>query len=159
MFIKKNMIKLEKFVNEKLKVSKDNVTPDIPLGEQDWGCTSVNTMYSEVYQVDDFLKADIDLMQLSSMRFMSDNKDYTEDRVTVFDKVFSALKRRKWCKHIINIILSEYTFEEGVEKVQEILRHTAKCEYSQSTINTKRQVVRILDSHRTPAMVLAFSKL
>ena len=155
MFIKKNMIKLEKFVNEKLKVSTNNVTPDIPLGEQGWGCTSINSMFNDTYQVDDFLKGDIDLMQLSSI----DTEDYTEDRVTIFDKVFQALKRRKWCKKIINVILSEYTFEEGAEKVQEILRHTAKCEYSQSTINTKRQIIRILDSHRTPAMVLAFSKL
>lgn len=149
------MIKLEEFVNEKLKVSTDNVTPDIPLGEQGWGCTSVNSMFNEIYQADDFLKADIDLMRLSSI----DTKDYAIDRVTIFDKVFQALKRRKWCKKIINVILSEYTFEEGVEKVQEILRHTAKCEFSQSTINTKRQIIRILDSHRTPAMVLSFSKL
>lgn len=154
MFIKKNMIKLEKFVNEKLKVSTNNVTPDIPLGEQGWGCTSVNSMYNELYQTDDFLKGDIDLMRLSSI----DTEDYTEDRVTIFDKVFQALKRRKWCKKIINVILSEYTFEEGAEKVQEILRHTAKCEYSQSTINNKRQIIRILDSHRTPAMLLTFRK-
>ena len=155
MFIKKNMIKLEKFVNEKLKVSTNNVTPDIPLGEQGWGCTSINSMYNDTYQVDDFLKGDIDLIRLSSI----DTEDYAEDRVKIFDKVLQALKRRKWCKKIINVILSEYTFEEGAEKVQEILRHTAKCEYSQSAINTKRQIVRILDSHRTPSMVLAFSKL
>ncbi len=48
------MKQLEEFVNEKLKVTKDNVTPDIPLGEQGWGCTSVNSIYSEIYQVDDF---------------------------------------------------------------------------------------------------------
>ena len=148
------MRRLEEFVNEKLKVSTDNVTPDIPLGEQGWGCTSVNSMYNEIYQVDDFLKGDIDLMRLSSI----DTEDYAIDRVTIFDKVFQVLKRRKWCKKIINVILSEYTFEEGVDKVQEILRHTAKCEFSQSTINVKRQVIRILDSHKTPAMVLSFTK-
>lgn len=149
------MRKLEEFVNEKLRVSKDNVTPDIPLGKQGWGCTSLNSMYNEIYQADDFLKADIDLMRLSSI----DTEDYTEDRVIITDKVFQALKRRKWCKKIINVILSEFTFEEGVEKVQEILRHTAKCEFSQSTINIKRQVIRILDSHKTPAMVLSFTKV
>lgn len=148
------MIKLEEFVNEKLRVSTDNVTPDIPLGKQGWVCSSVNSMYNEIYQVDDFLKADIDLMRLSSL----DTENYTEDRVTIFDKVFLALKRRKWCKKIINVILSEYTFDEGVERVQEILRHTAKCEFSQSTINVKRQVIRILDSYKTPAMVLSFIK-
>ena len=155
MFIKKNMIKLEKFVNEKLKVSTNNVTPDIPLGEQGWGCTAILSMFNDTYQVDDFLKGDIDLMLLSSI----DTEDYTEDRVTIFDKVFQALKRRKWSKKIINVILSEYTFDEGVDKVQEILRHTAKAEFSQSTINVKRQVIRILDSNKTPAMVLSFSKL
>ena len=149
------MRKLEEFVNEKLRVSKDNVTPDIPLGKQGWGCTSLNSMYNEIYQADDFLKADIDLMRLSSI----DTEDYTEDRVIITDKVFQALKRRKWCKKIINVILSEFTFEEGVEKVQEILRHTAKCEFAQSTINVKRQVIRILDSYKTPAMVLSFTKL
>ena len=41
------MRKLEDFVNEKLRVSKDNVTPDIPLGKQGWGCTSLNSMYNE----------------------------------------------------------------------------------------------------------------
>ena len=35
------MKQLEEFVNEKLKISKNNVTPDIPLGEQGWRCTSV----------------------------------------------------------------------------------------------------------------------
>lgn len=149
------MINLEEFVNEKLRVSKDNVTPDIPLGEQGWGCTSVNSMYSEIYQADDFLKADIDLMRLYSI----DTEDYTEDRVTIFDKVYLALKRRKWCKKIINVILSEYTFEEGIEKVQELLRYTAKCEFSQSTINSKWQVIRIFDSHKTAAMVLTFTKI
>lgn len=149
------MRKLEEFVNEKLRVSTDNVTPDIPLGKQGWGCTSLNSMYNEIYQADDFLKADIDLMRLTSI----DTEDYTEDRVTITDKVFQALKRRKWCKKIINVILSEFTFEEGVEKVQEILRHTAKCEFAQSTINVKRQVIRILDSYKTPAMVLSFTKL
>jgi hypothetical protein len=149
------MKEFNEYIIEKLRISSDIDIPDIPLGEQGWGCTSINSMYNETYQADDFLKADIDLMRLSSI----DTKEYTEDRVTIFDKVFQALKRRKWCTKIMNIILSEYTFEEGAEKVQEILRHPAKCEYAQSTINTKRQVIRILDSYNTPAMVLSFTKL
>lgn len=149
------MKEFNEYIIEKLRISSDIDITDIPLGEQGWGCTSINSMYNETYQADDFLKADIDLMRLSSI----DTKEYTEDRVTIFDKVFQALKRRKWCSKIMNIILSEYTFEEGAEKVQEILRHTAKCEYSQSTINPKRQVIRILDSYNTPAMVLSFTKL
>ena len=75
------------------------------------------------------------------------------------DKVYQAFKRRRLCKKIMNVILSEYTFEEGIEKVQGILRNTAKCEFSQSNTNTKQQVIRILDSHKTPAMVLSFTKL
>ena len=149
------MKQLEEFVNEKLKVTKGNVTPDIPLGEQDWGCTSVMSMYYEIHQVDDFFKTDIDLMSLYSM----DTEDYTEDRVAVFDKVFQALKRRKWCNKIINIILSEYTFEEGIEKVQEVLKHAATCELSQSNNNIKRQVIRILVSYNILAMILSFTKL
>lgn len=68
------MRRLEEFVNEKLKVTKGNVPPDIPLGKQGWICTSVNSIYNEIYQADDFFKVDIDLMSLYSM----DAEDYTE---------------------------------------------------------------------------------
>ena len=94
-------------------------------------------------------------MHLYSM----DTEDYTEDRVIIFDKVFQALKRRKWCKKIINIILSEYTFEEGVEKIKEILKHSATCELGQINMNSKRKVVRILDPYNYLAMILSFTKL
>ena len=149
------MKQLEEFVNEKLKVTKDNVTPGIPLGEQGWECTSVNSIYSEIYQADDFFKSCIDLMSLYSM----DTEDYTEDRVIIFDKIFQALKRRKWCKKIINIILSEYTFEEGIEKVQEVLKHAATCKLGRINMDSKRQVVRILDPYNYLAMILSFTKL
>ena len=43
-----NMKQLEEFVNEKLKISKNNVTPDIPLGEQGWMCTYVYSIYNEI---------------------------------------------------------------------------------------------------------------
>ena len=36
------MRRIEEFVNEKLKVTKGNVPPDIPLWEQGWTCTSVS---------------------------------------------------------------------------------------------------------------------
>ena len=42
------MKQLEEFVNEKLKISKNNVTPDIPLGEQGWMCTYVYSIYNEI---------------------------------------------------------------------------------------------------------------
>ena len=151
------MRKLEEFVIEKLRVSKDSITLDIPLAEQGWGCTSINSMYSEIHQADEFLKTDIDVERLYYID--SDNDEYNTDRLMTLDKVYQAFKRRRLCKKIMNVILSEYTFEEGIEKVQEILRNTAKCEFSQSNTNTKQQVIRILDSHKTPAMVLTFTKL
>ena len=149
------MIKLEEFVNEKLRVSKDNVTSDISLGKQGWECTSLFSMYTEIWQVDDFLKMNIDLDGLSSIS----TEEYTENKDIMRDKVFQALKRFKWCKKIINVILSECTFDDGIEKVQEILSHNAKCEYAQSSIGVNRQVIRIVDSHNRPAMILSFTKL
>ena len=149
------MRKLEEFVNEKLRVSKDNITSDISLGKQGWKCTSVFSMYTEIWQVDDFLKMNIDLEGLSSIS----TEEYTENTDIMRDKVFQALKRFKWCKKIINVILSECTFDDGIEKVQEILRNNAKCKFAQSSIEVKRQVIRIVDSHNRPAMILSFTKL
>ena len=149
------MIKLEEFVNEKLKVSKDNATSYIPLGKQGWECTSVFSMYTEIRQVDDFLKMNIDLEGLSSISA----EEYTENTDIMRDKAFQALKRFKWCKKIINVILSECTFDDGIEKVQEILRNNAKCKFNQSNIGVKRQVNKILDSHNRPAMILSFNRL
>ena len=149
------MIKLEEFVNEKLKVSKDNATSYIPLGKQGWECTSVFSMYTEIRQVDDFLKMNIDLEGLSSISA----EEYTENTDIMRDKAFQALKRFKWCKKIINVILSECTFDDGIEKVQEILRNNAKCKFNQSNIGVKRQVIKILDSHNRPAMILSFNRL
>lgn len=149
------MRKLEEFVNEKLKVSKDNATSYIPLGKQGWECTSVFSIYTEIWQVDDFLKMNIDLEGLSSIY----TEEYTENTDIMKDKVFQALKRFKWCKKIINVILSECTFDDGIEKVQEILRNNAKCKFNQSSIGVKRQVIRILDSHNRAVMILSFNKL
>ena len=149
------MRKLEEFVNEKLRVSKDNITSDISLGKQGWECTSVFSMYTEIWQVDDFLQMNIDLEGLSSIS----TEEYTENTDIMRDKVFQALKRFKWCKKIINVILSECTFDDGIEKVQEILRNNAKCEFAQSSIGVNRQVIRIVDSHNRPAMILSFTRL
>ena len=149
------MRRLEEFVNEKLRVSKDNITSDISLGKQGWECTSVFSMYTEIWQVDDFLKMNIDLEGLSSIS----TEEYTENTDIMRDKVFQALKRFKWCKKIINVILSECTFDDGIEKVQEILRNNAKCKFDQSSIGVKRQVIRIVDSHNRPAMILSFNRL
>ena len=108
-------------------------------------------MYTEIREVDHFLETDIDLEQLYDI----DTEDYTEGKVEFIDKVFRALKRWKWCNKIINVILSGYTFDEGFDKVQEILKHPAKCEYSGGSVeDNKRQVIRIIDSRKTTAMVL-----
>ena len=149
------MRKLEEFVNEKLKVSKDNATSYIPLGKQGWECTSLFSMYTEIWQVDDFLKMNIDLDGLSSIS----TDEYTENKDIMRDKVFQALKRFKWCKKIINVILSECTFDDGIEKVQEILRNNTKCKFNQSSIGVNRQVIKILDSHNRAAMILSFNRL
>ena len=149
------MRKLEEFVNEKLRVSKDNITLDISLGKQGWECTSVFSMYTEIQQVDDFLKMNIDLEGLSSIS----TEEYTENADIMRDKVFQALKRFKWCKKIINVILSECTFDDGIEKVQEILRNNTKCKFNQSSIGVNRQVIRIVDSHNRSAMFLSFNRL
>ena len=149
------MRNLEEFVNEKLRVSKDNITSDISLGKQGWECTSVFSMYTEIQQVDDFLKMNIDLEGLSSIS----TEEYTENADIMRDKVFQALKRFKWCKKIINVILSECTFNDGIEKVQEILRNNTKCKFNQSSIGVNRQVIRIVDSHNRSAMFLSFNRL
>lgn len=145
---------LEEFVNEKLKVTKGNVPPDIPLGKQGWICTSVNSIYNDIQLIDNFLKTDIDLERLEYI----DTEEYTKDKVIIFDKVFLALKRSKWCRKIINLILSEYTFDDVIERVQEILRNNATCEPARSISGTKLQVIKIVDSQRSSAMILAFRK-
>ena len=150
------MRKLEEFVNEKLRVSKDNVTPNITLGEQGWKCTSALSMYTEIREVDHFLKTDIDLERLQYI----DTEDYTGGKVEFIDKVFRVLKRWKWCNKIINGILSSYTFDEGLDKVQEILKYPAKGEHSGGSVeDNKRQVIRIIDSRKITALILSFNKL
>lgn len=148
------MRRLEEVVNEKLKVTKGNVPPDIPLGEQGWICTSVNSIYNDIHIIDNFLKTDIDLERLSSIN----TKDYTEDRVIIFDSVFKALKRSTWRRKIINLILSEYTVDEGIKRVQEILRNNAICKPAQSISDNKLQIIKIVDSQRSSAMILTFRK-
>ena len=149
------MRKLEEFVNEKLKVSKDNAP--LSLYEQGWRCTSIKSMYSGTYQAEDFLKTDIDLMKLSSID-TADIDEKSKSDITILDKIFLAQKRSKWCKKIRNVILSEFDFNDAVQKIQEILNNNAKCtsgNYNKLTY----YVIRILDSDKAPAMVLSFSKL
>ena len=148
------MRKLEEFVNEKLKVTKGNVPPDIPLGKQGWICTSANSIYNDIRLIDNFFKTDIDLERLEYI----DTEEYSKDTVIIFDKVYQSLKRRKWCKKIINIILSEFDFDAGIQKIQENLKNNAKCILANSSTPTY-SIIRILNSSKSPAMVLAFRKM
>lgn len=148
------MKRLEEFVNEKLKVTKNSIPSDMSLYDQGWSCTSVYSLYNDIKQVDEFLKSGIDLERLDYI----DTEEYTKDKVIVFDKVFQAFKRRKWCKKIINIILSEFDFDYAIQTVQENLKNNATCILA-STYPPNSRIVRILDSSKTPAMVLAFKKL
>lgn len=149
------MIKLEEFVNEKLRVSKDIGTPDTTLYEQGYGFISVNSIYTDIYQADDFLRSDLDMMKLVELH---DNISFKQERVVIFNKPFEALKRRKYCKAIGDIILSEYSFDDAMEVVQTILKKNATCEYTPSK-NDKSVVVRIKDSYNTPAIIIYFTKL
>jgi hypothetical protein len=150
------MIKLEDFVNEKLKVSKDNVTQDISLGEQGYGFISVNSIYTDIYQADDFLQSDLDTPRLVVLHENTSFKQ--ENRVVIYNKPFDALKRRKYCKSIGDIILSEYSFDDAMEVIQSILKKNAICEY-ESSKNDKSVVVRIKDSYNIPAIIIYFTKL
>ena len=97
---------LEVFVNEKLKVTKNNVPSYMALYDQGWRCASVFSVYNDIKQAGEFLKSDIDIERLYDIdRY---NEEYPEDPPIFFDKVYQALKRRKWCKKIINIILSDF---------------------------------------------------
>ena len=147
---------LEEFVNEKLKVTKNNVPSDIPLYDQGWRCKSVFSLYNDIKQADEFLKSDIDIERLYDID--RDNEEYPEDPPIFFDKVFRALKRRRWCKKIINIILSEFDFDTGIQTIQENLKNNAKCILASSSTPTY-SVIRILNSSKSPVMVLAFEKL
>lgn len=150
------MIKLEEFVNEKLKVSKDNVTQDISLGEQGYGFTTVNSVYTDIYQADDFLQSDLDTPRLVVLHDKIPFKQ--ENRVVVYDKPFQALKRRKYCKAIGDIILSENSFDDAIEAIQSILKKNATCKFDVSK-SGKYIVFKIIDSYKIAAIVMTFSKL
>lgn len=150
------MIKLEEFVNEKLRVSSSTDISDKPLYEQGYGFTSVNSVYTDIYQADDFLQGDLDTKRLVALY---DKLSYIQgNRVVIYDKPFHAVKRKKYCKAIGDIILSEYSFDDAMEVIQSVLKKNATCEYEESK-SKKYVVVRIKDSYDIPAIVMTFSKL
>jgi hypothetical protein len=150
------MIKLENFVNEKLRISKNIDIPDTTLYEQGYGFTSVNSVYTDIYQADDFIFSDLNLQELGKLQTAI---NYTNNnRVVIYDKPFQALKRRKYCQAIGNIILSENSFDDAMEVIQSVLNKNATCEYTESKTK-KHVVVKIKDSYNIPAIVMTFSKL
>ena len=149
------MIKLEEFVNEKLRVSKDIDIPDTTLYEQGYGFTSVNSVYSDIYQADDFIFSDLNLQELGKLQTAINYT--TNNRVVIYDKPFQALKRRKYCQAIGNIILSENSFDDAMEVIQSVLKKNATCEYTESKTK-KHVVVKIKDSYNIPAIVMTFTK-
>lgn len=150
------MIKLEEFVNEKLRISKNIDIPDTTLYEQGYGFTSVNSVYTDIYQADDFIFSDLNLQELGKLQTTINY--INNNRVVIYDKPFQALKRRKYCQAIGNIILSEYSFDDAMEVIQSVLKKNAICEYEESK-SKKYVVVRIKDSYDIPAIVMTFSKL
>ena len=150
------MRKLEEFVSEKLRISKDIDIPDTTLYEQGYGFISVNSIYTDIYQADDFLQADLDTMKLVTLH---ENVPFKQDnRVVIYNKPYEALKRRKYCKAIGDIILSECSFDDAMEVIQSVLKKNATCEYTASK-NDKSVVVRIKDSYNIPAIIIYFTKL
>jgi hypothetical protein len=150
------MIKLEEFVNEKLRVSSNTDISDTTLYEQGYGFTSVNSVYSDIYQADDFIFSDLNLQELGKLQTAI---NYTNNnRVVIYDKPFQALKRRKYCQAIGNIILSENSFDDAMEVIQSVLKKNATCEYEESK-SKKHVVVKIKDSYNIPAIVMTFNKL
>lgn len=150
------MIKLEEFVNEKLRISKNIDIPDTTLYEQGYGFTSVNSVYTDIYQADDFIFSDLNLQELGKLQTAINY--INNDRVVIYDKPFQALKRRKYCQAIGNIILSENSFDDAMLAIQSVLKKNATCKFDVSK-SGKYVVFKILDSYKIAAIVMTFTKL
>ena len=149
------MKQFNNYIIEKLHINPNPEYNDKPLYEQGYGFTAVNSVYTDIYEADDFLQNDLDTTKLIALY---DKLSYIQgNRVVVFDKPFQALKRRKYFKAIANIILSEYSFDDAMNVIQSVLKKNATCEYEESK-SKKHVVVRIKDSYNIPAMVMSFTK-
>ncbi len=150
------MREFNEYIIEKLRISKNIDIPDTTLYEQGYGFTSINSVYTDIYQADDFLQSDLDTIKLVALY---DKLSYVQgNRVVIYDKPFHAVKRKKYCKAIGDIILSEYSFDNAMEVIQSVLKKNATCEYEESKTK-KYVVVKIKDSYNIPAIVMTFSKL
>ena len=149
------MKKIDNYIIEKLHINPNPEYSDVALYEQGYGLICVNSVYTDIYEADDFLQNDLDTTKLVALHDAIPFRQ--ENRVVTFDKAFQALKRRKYCKAIGNIILMENSFDDAMLSIQSVLKNNATCEYEES--NTKKHVVvRIKDSYKIPAMVMSFTK-
>ena len=150
------MKQFNNYIIEKLRINPNSEYSDATLYKQGYGFTSVNSLYTEIYMADDFLQSDLDTVKLVELY---DKLSYIQgNRVVVYNKVFQALKRRKYCKAIGDIILSEYSFDDAMEVIQSVLKKNAICEYEVSK-SKKYVVVRIKDSYNIPAIIMTFTKI
>lgn len=149
------MKQFNNYILEKLRINPTSEYSDKSLYEQGYGFTSVNSVYTDIYQADDFIFSDLNLQELGKLQTAI---NYINDRVVIYDKPFQALKRRKYCQAIGNIILSENSFDDAMDVIQSVLKKNATCEYEESK-SKKHVVVRIKDSYNIPAIVMTFTKL
>jgi hypothetical protein len=150
------MKRFNNYIIEKLHINPNREYGNISLHEQGYGFTSVNSMYMDIHMADDFIFSDLNLQELGKLQTAI---NYTNNnRVVIYDKPFQALKRRKYCQAIGNIILSENSFDDAMEVIQSVLNKNATCEYTESKTK-KHVVVKIKDSYNIPAIVMTFSKL
>lgn len=148
------MKQFNNYIIEKLRINPDN--NNISLYEQGYGFTSVNSVYSDIYMADDFLESDLDTKKLVVLHENVPFKQ--ENRVVVYDKPFQALKRRKYCQAIGNIILAENSFDDAIIAIQSVLKKNATCKFDVSK-SGKYVVFKILDSYKIAAIVMTFTKL
>jgi hypothetical protein len=150
------MKRFNNYIIEKLHINPNREYGNISLHEQGYGFTSVNSMYMDIHMADDFIFSDLNLQELGKLQTAI---NYTNNnRVVIYDKPFQALKRRKYCQAIGNIILSENSFDEAMIAIQSVLKKNATCEYEASKTD-KYVTVRIKDSYKIPAIIIHFTKL
>ncbi len=140
---------------EKLQINPNKEYSDTSLFDQGWDFTSVNSVYSDIYQADDFLQSDIDLFKMMNYQV---NYNVKQERVVIYDKIYNALKRRKYIKHLGMIIRSQNSFEDAVDIVNSFLKNTATCKFDVSK-SGKHVVFKIIDSYRIAAIVMTFTKI
>lgn len=150
------MKQFNNYILEKLRINPTSEYSDKSLYEQGYGFTSVNSVYTDIYQADDFIFSELNLQELGKLQTAINY--INNDRVVIYDKPFQALKRRKYCQAIGNIILSENSFDDAMLAIQSVLKKNATCKFDVSK-SGKYVVFKILDSYKIAAIVMTFTKL